>query len=142
MGNQMRVTCINRDNGEELDGVVVYYPRKVENQFGRFQMINQDAMLKAINELNSTELKVLLACVGLCDYNNELRVTQRFIAEVCGMSAPNASKAIKGLISKGYICKERNFGGCKGFRLMPQVGWKGKARGHKEALKRVGQLHA
>lgn len=140
--SRLNIVTVDRRSGEELNGTVVFLPRKVDNQFEDFVMINQRAMLKAISELNGTEMKVLLAFIGLCDFNNELRATQRYIGEVCEISPPAVSKAIKGLINKGYIRREVNIGGCKSFKLMPQVGWKGKAKNHKEALKQVGHLHA
>ncbi|MBO0269353.1 MarR family transcriptional regulator [Escherichia coli] len=136
--SKLEIAYINKETGEELDGAVVFYQRPVENEYERFAMINQNMLLKACGELSLTEIRVLTACIGLSDYNNCIVATQKAIGEICGMKAPHISKAMKGLIEKGYIQKVKDRWGYKYFKLMPQVAWKGKAKDHKKALKEVG----
>lgn len=136
--SKLTVACVDKATGEELEGVVVYHQKPVENEFERFSMINQNMMLKACGELGPTEIRVLNACIGLSDYNNHIVATQKAIAEVCNVGAPYVSKALKGLIEKGYIQRVKDQFGYKYFKLMPQVAWKGKAKDHKTALKEVG----
>lgn len=138
--SRLNIAYIDKSTGKELDGAVVFHQRPVENEFERFSMINQNTMLKACGELGATEIRVLMACIGLSDYNNKLVVSQKFIAETCKVGAPYVSKALKTLDEKGYIKKAKDPFGYKYLQLMPQVAWKGKAKNHKRALKEVGQF--
>lgn len=137
--SKLRIAYVDKETGEELDGAVVFHQRPVENEYERFAMINQNMMLKACKELGPTEIRVLTACIGISDYNNKIMCPQKAIAEMCGVGAPYVSKALKGLIEKGYIQKAKDQFGYKYLQLMPQVAWKGKARDHKKALREVGQ---
>ncbi|EHR7341690.1 replication/maintenance protein RepL [Escherichia coli] len=136
--SKLTVAYVDKATGEELDGMVVYHQKPVENEYERFSMINQNMLLKACGELGPTEIRVLNAFIGLSEYDNRVITTQKAIAEVCNVGAPYVSKALKGLIEKGYIQKAKDPFGYKYFKLMPQVAWKGKAKDHKKALKEVG----
>ena len=67
------------------------------------------------------------------DYENLIQVNQAEVSEQVGMNRHNVNRSIKKLIELGVILEGVKIGISR-YRLNPNFGWKGSAKGHREAL--------
>ena len=106
---------IDHQTGEVVEGFVAYVVPKRKNGFQKGWMaMAQDAMMMlAQSNLTGNDMKVMWAMLARLDYENLIQVNQAEVAEEIGM--------VKIGISRSY-------------RLNPNFGWKGSAKGHREAL--------
>ena len=56
------------------------------------------------------------------------------MAEQVGMNRHNVNRSIKKLIELGVVLEGVKIGISRSYRLNPNFGWKGSAKGHREAL--------
>ena len=68
------------------------------------------------------------------DYENLIQVNQAEVAEQVGMNRHNVNRSIKKLIELGVVLEGVKIGVSRSYRLNPNFGWKGSAKGHREAL--------
>ena len=68
------------------------------------------------------------------DYENLIQVNQAEVSEQVGMNRHNVNRSIKKLIELGVILEGVKIGISRSYRLNPNFGWKGSAKGHREAL--------
>ena len=61
-------------------------------------------------------------------------VNQAEVSEQVGMNRHNVNRSIKKLIELGVILEGVKIGISRSYRLNPNFGWKGSAKGHREAL--------
>ena len=126
---------IDHETGEVLEGFVAYVVPKRKNGFqkGWFAM-SQDAlsMLKQVKHLDDT--RVLFSLLEVLDYENLIQVNQAEIARDLGMQRQNVQRSIKRLMELGVILEGVKIGVSRSYRLNPSFGWKGSAKGHREAL--------
>lgn len=131
-----KITQINHETGEILDGVLVYVPRKRKSPFERHFTMNQDALKILAKELNHEQFKVLMMLLADLDYENYIQITQQDIADSLGMKKSNVSRAVKGLINLKIVLEGPKVGRSKTYRLNEQFGWKGTIPNHNKALKK------
>ena len=67
------------------------------------------------------------------DYENLIQVNQAEVSEQVGMNRHNVNRSIKKLIELGVILEGVKIGISRSYR-QPNFGWKGSAKGHREAL--------
>ena len=71
------------------------------------------------------------------DYENLIQVNQAEVSEQVGMNRHNVNRSIKKLIELGVILEGVKIGISRPYRLNPNFGWKGSAKGHREASARA-----
>ena len=71
------------------------------------------------------------------DYENLIQVNQAEVSEQVGMNRHNVNRSIKKLIELGVILEGVKIGISRSYRLNPNFGWKGSAKGHREASARA-----
>ncbi len=131
-----KITQINHETGEILDGVLVWVPKKRKSPFERHFTMNQDALKILAKELNHEQFKVLMMLLADLDYENYIQVTQQDIADSLEMKKSNVSRAVKGLIDLRIVLEGPKVGRSKTYRLNEQFGWKGTIPNHNKALKK------
>ena len=92
---------------------------------------NDDACSK---QFNGNDMKVMWAMLARLDYENLIQVNQAEVSEQVGMNRHNVNRSIKKLIELGVILEGVKIGISRSYRLNPNFGWKGSAKGHREAL--------
>ena len=93
---------------------------------------NDDACSKQFNrQRHEGYVQCLLARL---DYENLIQVNQAEVSEQVGMNRHNVNRSIKKLIELGVILEGVKIGISRSYRLNPNFGWKGSAKGHREAL--------
>ena len=65
------------------------------------------------------------------DYENLIQVNQAEVSEQVGMNRHNVNRSIKKLIELGVILEGVKIGISRSYRLNPNFGWKGSAKGHR-----------
>ena len=71
------------------------------------------------------------------DYENLIQVNQAEVSEQVGMNRHNVNRSIKKLIELGVILEGVKIGISRSYRLNPNFGWKGSAKGHREGSARA-----
>ena len=80
-----KITQINPETGEVIEGVLVWMPKKRVSPFERHFTMNQAGLLLLAQNLTGEQLKVLLTLLADLDYENYIQVTQTDIAEKLSM---------------------------------------------------------
>ena len=93
---------------------------------------NDDACSKQFNRQRHEGL--CRAMLARLDYENLIQVNQAEVSEQVGMNRHNVNRSIKKLIELGVILEGVKIGISRSYRLNPNFGWKGSAKGHREAL--------
>ena len=107
---------IDHQTGEVVEGFVAYVVPKRKNGFQKGWMaMAQEALARL-------------------DYENLIQVNQAEVSEQVGMNRHNVNRSIKKLIELGVILEGVKIGISRSYRLNPNFGWKGSAKGHREAL--------
>ena len=86
------------------------------------------------NDLGANDFKVLMKLLSVLDYENLIQVSQADIARELDMHRQHVQRSIKRLIQLGIILEGVKIGISRSYRLNPSFGWKGSAKGHREAL--------
>ena len=103
---------IDHQTGEVVEGFVAYVVPKRKNGFQKGWMaMAQEAMMMLVIQVNQAE-----------------------VSEQVGMNRHNVNRSIKKLIELGVILEGVKIGISRSYRLNPNFGWKGSAKGHREAL--------
>ena len=76
-------------------------------------------------------MKVMWAMLARLDYENLIQVNQAEVSEQVGMNRHNVNRSIKKLIELGVILEGVKIGISRSYRLNPNFGWKGSAKGHR-----------
>ena len=92
---------------------------------------NDDACSKQFNRQRHEGYVAMLARL---DYENLIQVNQAEVSEQVGMNRHNVKRSIKKLIELGVILEGVKIGISRSYRLNPNFGWKGSAKGHREVL--------
>ena len=88
----------------------------------------------AQSDLGANDFKVLMKLLSVLDYENLIQVSQADIARELDMHRQHVQRSIKRLIQLGIILEGVKIGISRSYRLNPSFGWKGSAKGHREAL--------
>ena len=108
IGNSMNrhMQQIDHQTGEVVEGFVAYVVPKRKNGFQK----------------------------GWMAMAQDIQVNQAEVSEQVGMNRHNVNRSIKKLIELGVILEGVKIGISRSYRLNPNFGWKGSAKGHREAL--------
>ena len=138
IGNSMNrhMQQIDHQTGEVVEGFVAYVVPKRKNGFqkGWMAMAQEAMMMLAQSNLTGNDMKVMWAMLARLDYENLIQVNQAEVAEQVGMNRHNVNRSIKKLIELGVVLEGVKIGISRSYRLNPNFGWKGSAKGHREAL--------
>ena len=131
-----RLQQIDSETGEIIDGFVAYVVPKRKNGFGQgwLAMAQNGAEILAQSNLNGNDFKVLMKLLSVLDYENLIQVSQADIARELDMHRQHVQRSIKRLLELGIVLEGVRIGISRSYRLNPNFGWKGSAKGHREAL--------
>ena len=128
---------IDHQTGEVVEGFVAYVVPKRKNGFqkGWMAMAQEAMMMLAQSNLTGNDMKVMWAMLARLDYENLIQVNQAEVSEQVGMNRHNVNRSIKKLIELGVILERASKSALAALgKLNPNFGWKGSAKGHREAL--------
>ena len=116
---------IDHQTGEVVEGFVAYVVPKRKNGFqkGWMAMAQEAMMMLAQSNLTGNDMKVMWAMLARLDYENLIQVNQAEVSEQVGMNR-----------HIGVILEGVKIGISRSYRLNPNFGWKGSAKGHREVL--------
>ena len=131
-----RLQQIDSETGEIVDGFVAYVVPKRKNGFGQgwLAMAQNGAEILAQSNLSGNDFKVLMKLLSVLDYENLIQVSQADVARELNMHRQHVQRSIKRLIDLGIVLEGVRIGISRSYRLNPNFGWKGSAKGHEEAL--------
>ena len=131
-----RLQQIDSETGEIIDGFVAYVVPKRKNGFGQgwLAMAQNGAEILAQSNLSGNDFKVLMKLLSVLDYENLIQVSQAEIAGELNMHRQHVQRSIKRLLDLGIVLEGVKIGISRSYRLNPNFGWKGSAKGHREAL--------
>ena len=124
---------IDQQTGEVVEGFVAYVVPKRKNGFqkGWMAMAQEAMMMLAQSNLTGNDMKVMWAMLARLDYENLIQVNQAEVAEQVGMNRHHVNRSIKKLIELGVVLEGVKIGISRSYRLNPNFGWKGSAKGHR-----------
>ena len=127
---------IDHQTGEVVEGFVAYVVPKRKKRISERMDGNgsESMMMLAQSNLTGNDMKVMWAMLARLDYENLIQVNQAEVAEQVGMNRHNVNRSIKKLIELGVVLEGVKIGVSRSYRLNPNFGWKGSAKGHREAL--------
>ena len=131
-----RLQQIDSETGEIIDGLVAYVVPKRKNGFGQgwLAMAQNGAEILAQSNLSGNDFKVLMKLLSVLDYENLIQVSQAEISRELNMHRQHVQRSIKRLLDLGIVLEGVKIGISRSYRLNPNFGWKGSAKGHREAL--------
>ena len=131
-----RLQQIDSETGEIIDGFVAYVVPKRKNGFGQgwLAMAQNGAEILAQSNLSGNDFKVLMKLLSVLDYENLIQVSQADIARELDMHRQHVQRSIKRLLELGIVLEGVRIGISRSYRLNPNFGWKGSAKGHRQAL--------
>jgi hypothetical protein len=124
------IWVVNEKKGEveSLDGFFVYHANrpKLKNKDFFFMFQSEHLTKLAFNEnLQGSDLRLLLFLFGYLDFENYISITQKEIVVIAKTGQANISKSLKRLEEQGVLTKEKK-GNRNVYRLNPSYAWKGK----------------
>lgn len=136
--NRLRnaTTVVDPGTGEELEGVVMFIPRRKTNGFGnRWLAMAQDpGEILAHSNLVGVDFKVMFLLLNKLDFENHMLIHQVELAENLGMYRQNVARSIKRLIAVGVVLEGPKVKHNRTYKLNPEFGWKGSGDNHRKAL--------
>ena len=132
-----RLQQIDSETGEIIDGFVAYVVPKRKNGFGQgwLAMAQNGAKILAQSNLSGNDFKVLMKLLSVLDYENLIQVSQADVARELNMHRQHVQRSIKRLIDLGIVLEGVRIGISRSYRLNPNFGWKGSAKGHRGAAR-------
>jgi len=123
-----KIISIDKDTGEQIDGVIVLCGVKINPYAGGWIVNSQEALklLAVDKDLTGETYKVLLYLFSILDFENWIQIPQTEIAKELHIHRQHVNRAIKKLESKEILLKGPKLGRSYSFRLNPNFGWKGK----------------
>lgn len=131
-----RFQQVDTETGEVVDGYVAVLMPKRRNAFGQdWHAMAQSAWdMIATADLKQEDFRVMAALMARLDFENLIQVPQIEVAEKLGMQRQNVNRSIKRLVEMGMLLEGPKIGRSRSFRLNPNFGWKGSAKGHHKAI--------
>jgi hypothetical protein len=122
--------------GEVMKGCLVYIPARPKLSGGWF-MVFQEAFeaLAKDPDLTGETWRILSYLFSKLDFENDIHLAQKDIAEALNMRKQNVSRAMKLLCDKQIVLKGPKVGRASTYHLNAYYGWKGKVKNLKEARK-------
>lgn len=93
-------------------------------KYGEKLSMFQYGFKRVAKELNPEQMRIFMIMLGICDFENWVKVPQKEIAEELEMEVPHISRGLKGLFEKGFIQKIKH-GSSNFYRINPEIAWKG-----------------
>jgi hypothetical protein len=142
--SERRIGTVDLNTGELLDGISIWFGRKLASPYGRdWMQVNQNALVEiaADREIGGEALRVFLYLSGRLDFENLIVVPQVEVAKALNMRPQAVSRALKLLVGKGIIVRALQTGrAVTALRLNPHYGWKGKVKNLRQARQEHLQL--
>lgn len=91
------------------------------------------ALAKA--DLGDEARRVLFAVLAELDFENWININQSQLAAEIGLERQNFGRGLKRLITEEVVLEGPKVGRNGTYRLNPQFGWRGSAKGHVDALR-------
>ncbi len=132
-----RVRSVDIETGEVIDGHLVAVPTRKPGLDTEFMMMRQAAVLQlaANANLNGQDLRVLLAYIGCADWENNITVTQKWIANHLGMRQQHVHRSTKKLVEAKILIEGEKIGRHKAYQLNELYGWKGDSENYQKKVK-------
>jgi DNA-binding Lrp family transcriptional regulator len=86
--------------------------------------------------LTGMDRRVLFYMIGVMEYENLVRLTQRQIAEELQSSQQEISKSIQKLYDEGYLLVDEVYGSAYIYKISEDLVWKGKTENREKATAR------
>ena len=130
-----RIGQVDLKTGELLEGFVAYLAPRRQNGFSeRWFAMAQDALDALMQFTRLEDFRVLMALLKRLDFENLITANQAEIARDLNLDPAQVNRALKRLQEVGAIFQGPKVGTSRTYRLNPQFGWKGSAKGHVKAL--------
>lgn len=129
---------VDMSTGELLEGgqLALIFPKRRNGFVEGWVAVSQNPMLElAKADLGAEASKVLFLVLARLDFENWINLNQTACAVEIGMKQPNFARALRKLVDLGVLLVGPKVGRNATFRLNPNFGWKGSAKGHNEALR-------
>lgn len=122
--------------GEVMNGCLVYIPVRPKLSGGWF-MVFQEAFeaLAKDPDMTGESWRILSYLFSKLDFENDIHVAQKDIAEALNMRKQHVSRAMKLLCDKQIVLKGPQVGRASTYHLNAYYGWKGKVKNLQEARK-------
>lgn len=134
---QIRLGQVDLSTGEILEDatLAVFFPKRRNGFHTGWVAMAQDPLMKlAQADLGDVARRVLFALLAKLDFENWVSISHAQLGRDLNIKRPNISRAVARLIDEGVLLVGPRVGVRGTYRLNPQYGWKGSARGHQEAL--------
>ena len=128
---RQRITQLDADTGEQLNGIIVYIGAKPFNIYGNdWYMGNRDASatLAKDPEITGRTFRVLHLMLSKLDFENWIQIPQKEIAEELGIRQSHVSKEIGILLRKKILARGPKEGRSYALRLNPYYAWRGNGK--------------
>lgn len=117
------------DTTGEIDFPVAFVVPKQKKIVGEpFMLMFQHALVEVSKNraLTGMDRRVLLYLIGVMEYENLVRLTQRQIAEELQTSQQEVCKSIQKLYDEGYVSIDEVYGKAYIYKVSEDLVWKGK----------------
>lgn len=129
------LATIDLDTGEFVEGMPVWTPPKGKLRFKMWLAVNNEVWDRLIEDkFDGNTLRVWMALLMNCTWQNKIPVSQREMAEQIGMDSANFSRYVNRLADAGLVIKTNKEGRQQRLELSLHYVWKGKAKEHSKAL--------
>ena len=133
MGTNLGV--IDLDTGEVLEGKYAHVPPKHRLNFDMWVAVNNDAWKVLIERrFDGNTLRVWMALLMNCDWQNKVEASQREMAEQIGMDSANFNRYLNKLVEAGLVVKTCKEGRRQKLSISIDYVWRGKAKEHTKAV--------
>ena len=129
---------LDNETGEIRDDLIpMMVPKKQVNGFktGWFAMSQDATDYIAENIRTVDDYRVLMKLASKLDFENLICISAVEVAQELKMKPSNFSRSVRRLKELGILIEGPRVGKSKTYRLNPNVGWKGSAKNHKNALR-------
>lgn len=134
---QVRTGQVDLSTGQMLEGaqLALMFPKR-RNGFQEGWLAMAQGPLKALAkaDLGDEARRVLFAVLAELDFENWININQSQLAAEIGLERQNFGRGLKRLIAEEVVLEGPKVGRNGTYRLNPQFGWRGSAKGHVDAL--------
>lgn len=125
------------DTTGEVDFPVAFVVPKQKKIVGEpFMLMFQNALIEVSKNraLTGMDRRVLLYLIGVMEYENLVRLTQRQIAEELQTSQQEVCKSIQKLYDEGYVSIDEIYGKAYIYKVSEDLVWKGKTENREKVV--------
>lgn len=130
---------VNPDTGE-IHTMTALANKKDRSPFSSFTILNVDLFQyfgKMVHEkkLKPTDIFILAEVMASTGNNNDGEAIASVLAKSTGLDISNVSKSLGRLVKHGMLATGKKYGRVQTFKISAKLAWKGKAAGHRPAIK-------